>query len=206
MGYAWSNVNGTSTADDNRFVTTEDMAVKDYTLQLSTMPGGATGGARHVTIIRTVTNATPDTVTGGITVTGTNPAGETITELFAVGANGVTVTGTKWFKTVTKVHGNTGWVKGGADPDTIIVGCTVADIVAEGYGTLHGVQINTTAASTIVVADARGTIATLPASVAVGTFYEWDVDFAGYISITLNGASDITVLHSSSMPSTYAMS
>ena len=203
MGYSHTTLNGIqpAAADVDRFVTSVDMKVLTaYTVATPAMPEANT--ARHVTCTRTIAG-NADTP-GTLIITGTNLAGETLTETLTVGANGVLVEGTKWFCTVTGVQG-AGWVTNQA-ADAITVGCGADAIVAEGTGTLHGIQINTTAAGTITVSDASGTIAILPAAVAVGTFYLWDVIWSGYLRVVMAGASNVTLLHTGTMPSVYAMS
>lgn len=204
MGYGRTTLNGIqpAAAAVDRFVLSTAMVLGTYGAPANAaMPEANT--ARHVTITRTFAGGA-DTP-GTITVTGTNMAGEVITEILIPSAiDATTVTGAKWFKTVTAVTG-AGWsiVAGN---DTITVGCAADAIIAEGSGTLHGIQINTTAAGAITVSDAAGTIAVLPANVAVGTFYQWDVNWFGYLRVVMAGASNVTVLHSGSMPSSYALS
>jgi hypothetical protein len=204
MGHRYTNLAAaTAAADVDRFITVTDMKRGTYGAPVATtMPEAGT--ARHVTITLTRNNAV-DTTLGTVTITGTDLTGATITEVITPLDN-ATATGAKWFKTVTAVVGGNTWVKDAGAADSIEVGCGAATIIAQGTGTLHGIQINTTVASTITVSDASGTIATLPANVAVGTFYLWGVTFGGFLSVALGGASDITVIHSGSMPGTYAMS
>lgn len=59
-------------------------------------------------------------------------------------------------------------------------------------GFLHAITVNTTAANTVTISDANGTIGILKASVAEGT-YIYDVEFAGKLDIVTGGASDLTV-------------
>lgn len=200
MGHPYTHVSGTPTADDNGYVILVDMKVGDYGLAATFPPFGA----RHVTCKRTITD-TADTG-GTLVITGTDLSGGTISETLTVGADGVTVTGTKLFATVSKVTG-AGWVIDAVQQtkDQIIVGWDNVNAVATSSGTLHAIVINTTATSTIVVTDAQGTIATIPASVAVGTQYLYDVNYAGFLRVECGGASDITVIHSGSMPGSYSM-
>jgi len=205
MGYGRTALSGIqpAVADVDRFITTVDMALGDYApiANAGVMPEANT--ARHVTLTRTFAGAadTPGTVL----ITGTDLAGQVITETLTPSAVDATlVEGARWFRTVTNVT-SAGWVLAEGN-DTITVGCGADAIIAEGSGTLHGIQINTTAAGTITVSDAAGTIAVLPASVAVGTFYQWDVAWSGWLRVVMAAASNVTVMHSGSMPSTYAMS
>jgi len=203
MGYPWTYLSGIqpAVADVDRFVTDVHMKVATaYTVATPAQPEAST--ARHVTITRTF-DGLADTP-GTILVTGTNLAGQIITETLTPSAVDATlVEGAKWFQTVTAVQG-AGWIISGNN-DHITVGCGADAIIAEGSGTLHGIQINTTAVGTITVSDAAGTIAVLPVSVAVGTFYQWDVSWSGWLRVVMAAASDITVLHSGSNIFTYAM-
>jgi hypothetical protein len=170
------------------------MIVGAYTLANTTPP---TSGARKVTVTHTQVGGVTDTL-GTVTVTGTNLTGDTISEVLTP-VSASTVTGTKNFATIVSVVG-AGWVINTGN-DTIVVGCAAPAIVREGGGTLHSVMVNTTAAGTITIADSGGTIAVLPASVAVGTFYPYDVAFSGYLSFTVAAASDITVISSDNVSS-----
>jgi len=203
MGYPHSTLSAaTAAADPNLFVTDVHMKVATaYTVATPNMPEAGT--ARHVTLTRTF-DGLADTP-GTVLITGTNLAGQIITETLTPSAVDATlVEGSRWFHTVTGAQG-AGWIISGNN-DHIVIGCGAVAIIAEaGVGTLVGCQINTTAAGTITLADAGGTIAVLPASVAVGTWYRWEATFSGYLSVALAAASDITVLHSGSMPSSYAM-
>jgi hypothetical protein len=60
-------------------------------------------------------------------------------------------------------------------------------------GRLIRVIINTTAAGTITISDANGTVAIIAASAATGS-YEYDVKCAGRIRVITGAASDITVV------------
>jgi len=69
--------------------------------------------------------------------------------------------------------------------------------VDSGPGVLHGLSINTTAAGAITIYDsltATGTkIATIAASPAIGSYFEYDVSYSTGLTIVTAGASDITV-------------
>ncbi len=206
MGYQHTHLSAiTAAADPNLFVTDVHMKVATaYTVATPDMPELPT--ARHVTLTRTF-DSDADTP-GTVTLTGKSLAGQTISEVLIPSAIDATlVEGTKWFHKVTGSQGADWAIDTGAGPanDHIVMGCGAASIVAEGNGTLHGIAVNTTAAGTITIADATGTIAVLKASIAEG-LYLFDVNFAGYLSVVLAAASDITVIHSGSMPSSYAMS
>ncbi len=201
MGYPWTHLGAATVAVADQFVVSVDMKVGAYTLaNAGAMP---TAGARHVTVTHTAGD-TVDTL-GTITVTGRALSGQSISETIMPVANS-TVTGTKWFASVNAPTG-AGWVIDAAEgtKDTITVGCGADVIVAEGQGTLHAVVVNTTAAGTITLADAGGTIAVIVASITEGLQGPYETAFSGFLSVTLAAASDITVIHSGSMPQTYAM-
>jgi hypothetical protein len=203
MGYGHSHIAAVPVADVDRFFVSAHMVVGDYgaPANAGTMP---TAGARHVTITRTFDGAAD--VPGTVTVTGTDPSGQVISEILTPSAVDATlVTGTKWFVTVTAIAG-TGtppWSIVAAN-DTIEVGCDASHVVAVGSGVLKSIIVNATAAGAITVADAGGTIAVLKASIAEG-IYEFDCNWSGYLSVLPADASDLTIVHSGSMPSSYAM-
>lgn len=195
----YTNLAAATVASANGYVTSVAMKVGAYALA-ATAP---TSGARHVTCTRTVVVAA-DTP-GTIVVVGKGLSGQTITETLTPGAHTILVTGTKWFSSITSITG-VGWVISGAgDADTIVVGWDAQQAVATTGGHLVGLTVNTTAAGTITLTDARGAIAVLPNSVAVGQ-YLYDLDYSGFLRVELTAASNITIVHSGSMPQTYAMS
>lgn len=197
MGFPWSNLSAAPVASANGYVVSTDMKVGAYTLAA----GAPTSGARHVTCTRTVVGGA-DTA-GTIVVVGTDLSGQEITETLTPGANGILVTGTKFFASITSITG-VGWVTATGN-DTIVVGWDAVCAVRTGSGTLHSIVVNTTAAGIITVADQRGTIAVLPANVAVGS-YEYDVEYSGYLRVEPAAASNVTVVATPSVPTTYAMS
>ena len=203
MGYTWTHLSAiTAAADPNRFLEVANGAMKNaaYTLT-ATLDMPEAGTARKLTLTHVTVAAGTDAL-GTVTVVGKNLANQTITEVITPVADSL-VNGTKWFRSVTTVTG-AGWTIAGGN-DTIVLGCGATAIVAEASsGTVHGVAVNTTAAGAITVADATGTIAILVLSIAEG-MYPIDANFSGYLAVTLAGASDITVLHSGSKPTTYAM-
>jgi len=123
-------------ADVDRIVTSTNMIVGAYTV------AAQPDVPRNITVTRTVVATGADTG-GTIVIVGTNIDNVVITETITVGADGVTVAGTKAFKTVTSVTG-VGWVIAGGN-DTITVGVgtvlglaaalAVADIVLGILGT-----------------------------------------------------------------------
>jgi hypothetical protein len=197
MGFTKTRLSAANPAVANRFVTSVAMKVGAY----SVANGGAmpTPGARRITVTHTTVATGTDTL-GTVTVSGTGPRGEAISEVITPLADAV-ATGLKFFATVTGVVG-AGWVIAGGN-DTIVVGCEAGDVVFDGPGQLGAIVVNTTAAGTISLADAAGTFAVLKASIAEGV-YRFDVDVAGFLRVTLAAASDITVIHSVRLPSSYA--
>lgn len=195
MGYTKTRLAAANPAVTNRFVASTNMIVGAYTLAQTTQP---TPGPRRVTI--THTTATGVDTLGTIEVTGTDLRGEVISEVLTPVAAG-TATGTKFFVTVTDVVGS-GWVISGGN-DTIVVGCEAGTAVIDSPGVLHAIAVNTTAAGTITLADGSGTFAVMAASIANG-LYVYDVDVSGFLRVTLGAASDVTVIHTPRLPSTYA--
>jgi hypothetical protein len=193
MGHLRTHLAAANAAVANRFLAAGTaMKVGAYAVANSgAMP---TEGARHVTITHTAVGAA-DTL-GTITFTGRSLAGETISEEVTPTSGGV-ATGAKWFASVTGMTG-AGWATNTGD-DTISIGCGSEVIVSEGNGDLHGIAVNTTAAGAITLADAAGTIAVLKASIPED-LYEYGVRFGGYLKVTLAAASDVTVIHTGSMP------
>jgi hypothetical protein len=205
MGFQHSHIAAAPVADVDRFVLSTHMVNGTYGAPANsgTMP---TVGARHVTLTRTF-DGDADTP-GTVTVTGTDMAGQVISETLTPSAVDATlVTGTKWFRTVTAVSGAAWAIDGGGVPanDTITVGCDASHVVAVGAGVLKSIVINTTAAGAVTIADATGTIAVLPANATVG-HYVYDCTWNGYLSVLPAAASDLTIVHSGSLPSSYAMS
>ena len=204
MAYGWTNIAAAPAGDANGYLVSVAMKNGTYTLDATT----PTFGARHVTCTRTRNGiaGTEDTP-GTLTIVGTDLAGGTISEVLIPGAHTVVVTSSKFFASVTSATG-AGWARdaGAGSEDTLEIGWDNVNAVATSSGVLHAIVINTTAAGAITVADARGTIATIPSNVAVGTQYVYDVAYSGYLRVEPAAASNITIIHSGSMPSTYAMS
>jgi hypothetical protein len=201
MGWPRTHLSAaTAAADPDRFVVIGDGVMKNagYTLTSTTMP--ETGTARKITITHATVAAGTDTPLGTITIVGTDLSGSALTEVCVPVADATTTYG-KWFASVATITG-AGWTAVGGS-DTVTIGCAAVAIVAEGAGTLHSVSVNTTAAGTITLADSAGTIAVLKVSVTEGN-YLYDANWSGYLSVTLAAASDITVLHSGSMPVSFS--
>lgn len=187
------NLAAATAAVANRFVTSTNMIVGAYAVANASPPWQ---GGCLVTVTHTA-NTGNDTL-GTITVTGTDLAGNTISETITPLA-GTVATGTKIFRTVTGVTG-AGWVINGGN-DTITVGCAAGAYVCGTNGILYGVVINTTAAGTVVLSDSARTIATLKASIAEGDYlFLPGVDFVGYLKVALAAASDVTIVVSPTYP------
>jgi len=196
MGYNYTNVTGAVAGSANGYKTSVNMANGAYALD-ATAP---TFGCRHVTVARTVVNAADDP--GTITLVGTGLNGPQ-TEVIIPGTHGVTVTSAKFFSGLTSAT-QAAWAIGAVAADTIVIGWDNVNAVAIGQGVLHAVVINTAGAGAIYVGDARGKIASIPSNQAAGTQFLYDANFSGYLEVEpAAAASDITVLHSGSMPQTY---
>jgi hypothetical protein len=197
MGFQPTVISAAPAASANGYVVSVAMKVGAYTLAV-TKP---TFGARHVTLARTFVS-TGDTP-GTVVVVGTDPSGQTITETMTPGASGVTVTSTAFFASVASITG-VGWVSVAGD-DTIVFGWDAQNAVAVGPGgTLHAITVNATAAGAITVTDATGQLLQLKTSIAEGQ-YLYDINWSGFMRVEPAAASNITVAHTGSTPSTFAM-
>ena len=194
MGYTHSNTAATTAAVANRIVTSANMKVGTYTIA-NASPVWA-GGA-NITVTHTQVGGVTDTL-GTVVITGTNLAGQTITETITP-LDGTVATGTKVFRTVTIVQG-AGWVIDTGN-DTITVGVAAGNIVAAGTGSIGSVLVNNAVAAAVVLSDSSGTIITIPASQAAGTFYNLDgADFAGFLKVATTNTNDVTVFHTGTLP------
>jgi hypothetical protein len=175
----------------NGYVVSVAMGNKSYTLAAN----NPTSGARHITLVRTVVGAadTPGTVL----ITGTDMGGNAITETMTPGATGVTVTGTRFFATVSDITGS-GWTTNTGD-DTIVIGWDAQCALAAGSGSLRGFLVAVTHASTVTITDATGTLLVLPNSFPVG-WYQLDLGYSGYLRVETGGTQDFVVIHSPSTP------
>jgi hypothetical protein len=194
---AYTGIAATTAAVANRYVTTTNMIVGAYTLANTTpvWQGGA-----FVTVTHTGVTGT-DTL-GTIVVVGVDLSGQTRTESITPLEDTV-ATGTIPFRTITSITG-VGWVINVGN-DTIVCGVAAGSIVCGTGGTLYAIVINATAAATIVVSDSKRTIATLPSSAVVGHYiYGPGVEFGGFLKVATTSTNDITVIHTSTLPSTIA--
>ncbi len=168
----------------NRFVTSTNMANGAYTLANTTT---GTEGARQV--VATITGVGGNDTPGTIAIVGTDSNGGAINETLTLVAGG-TATSTRAFKTVTSIT-QAGWVIVSTN-DTIVIGTSAAVFATDRSGTLDRVFVGTTAAGTITLADAAGTIAVLKASIPEGS-YMFGLDFGGFLTVAMTAASDVTV-------------
>jgi len=194
MGLSYTNTAATTAAVTNRFVTTANMSLTPYTIANASpvWSGGCVVTVTHTTV------AGADTL-GTITIVGTDLGGAAISEVISPLA-GTAATGTKVFRTVTSAT-SVGWVAV-STADTIVIGCAAGNIAVGSGGSLGGILVNNAVAAAVVVSDARGTIVTVPASQAAGTYYNLGgVDFSGFLKVATTSTNDVTVFHTSTFPS-----
>lgn len=194
--YKGTNIAATTAAVTNRFVASTNMSLTPYTIA-NASPVWA--GGCNVTVTHT-TVAGADTL-GTLVIVGTDLHGQAVTETLTPSA-GTTVTGTKVFRTVTSAT-SVGWVAV-STADTLVIGCAAGSIVAIGGGALRSVAVNTTAAAAITISDSGGTIATLKSNVVEGVFV-YDIPWSGYLKVATTAANDVTIIHTTGVPSVYAM-
>ncbi len=200
----YTNLAASTAAVANRFVTSTNMKNGTYALA-NTTP--AWQGGAFVTVTHTVVGGVADTL-GTITVAGLDLAGLPQTDVITP-ASGTVATGVVPFRTITSITG-AGWTRdaGAGSEDTITVGVAAGAIVCGTGGSLGGIAVNATAAATVVISDAARTIATLKSSIAEGTYLNVSggIDFVGYLKVALTSTNDVTVFHSATWPTSYAMS
>lgn len=194
---AHSHFAAANAASADRFLNSVAMANGAYTLDETTI---GVDGARQVTLTH-ASGDTADTL-GTVTIVGKDLAGQTITEVLTPEAD-ATVTSTKWYRTLTSAT-QAGWVIDGAEgtADTITIGHGDPIMVLEGAGRLESVIVGTTSAGTITIADNTGTIAVLKANIVEGAV-PFGIDVTD-LTIDLAGASDVTIVHSPSLPGSFA--
>jgi hypothetical protein len=198
MGLIVTNTAATTAAVANRFVTSVNMANGAYTLA-NTTP--VWSGACFVTVTHTA--VTGNDTLGTITVVGVDLAGQTRTEVITPLA-GTVATGVVPFRTLVSAT-QAGWVINTGN-DTIVMGCAAGNIACGSNGQLGGVLVNNTVATAVTIADGARTILTIPASQAAGTYYNLNgVDFASNLRVVTTSTNDITVFHTSTLPSSFAM-
>lgn len=194
MGLAYTNTAATTAAVTNRIVASANMKVGTYTIANASP---VWSGGALITVTHTQVGGVTDTL-GTIAVAGTNLAGQAITETITP-LDGTVATSTQIFRTVTSVTG-AGWVVN-STADTIVVGVAAGSYVCSGGGSIGGILVNNSVAAAIVISDARGTIVTVPASQAAGTYYNLNgVDFSGYLKVATTSTNDVTVFHTTTFP------
>jgi hypothetical protein len=194
MGLTFTNTAATTAAVTNRIVASANMKVGAYTIANASP---VWSGGALITVTHTEVGGGVDTL-GTIDIVGTNLLGQTITETITP-LNGTVATSTKIFRSVTSVTG-VGWVIGTGN-DTIVVGVAAGNYACGSGGSLGGILVNNAVAAAIVVSDARGTIVTVPASQAAGTYYNLGgVDFSGYLKVATTSTNDVTVFHTATFP------
>lgn len=198
MGLTFTNTAATTAAVANRIVTSANMKVGTYTIANASP---VWSGAAFITVTHTQVGGVTDTL-GTITIVGTDLSGQTRTDVITP-LSGTVATGVVPFRTVTSVTG-AGWVINTGN-DTITVGVAAGNIACGSNGQIGGILVNNTVATAFTVSDAKGTIATIPASQAAGSYYNLHgVDFQGYLKVSTTSTNDVTVFHSVTLPSTFA--
>jgi hypothetical protein len=198
MGLTYTNTAATTAAVANRFVTSTNMANGAYTLA-NTTP--VWSGACFVTVTHTEVGGGVDTL-GTITIVGRDLSGQTRTEVITP-LNGTVATGVVPFRTLVSAT-QAGWVIGTGN-DTIVIGCAAGSIACGSGGSLGGILVNNSVAASIAISDAAGTIVTVPASQAAGTYYNLQgVDFSGFLKVATTSTNNVTVFHTPTQPQTYA--
>lgn len=193
MGYMVTNTSATTAAVTNRFVTSVAMKVGSYTIANASP---VWSGGCFVTVTHTI-NDTLDTL-GTITITGTNMCGQVQSESITP-LNGTVATSTKIYRTVTAATG-VGWVQGGTGADTIVIGCAAGNIACGSMGTLGGVLNNNNVATAVTISHAGGTIMTIPASTAAGTYFNLGgVEFNGWLKISTTSTNDVSLFHTATI-------
>jgi hypothetical protein len=115
-----------------------------------------------------------------------------------------TATSTKVYRTITSLT-QSGWIINVGN-DTIQFGVAAGAILVSGAGFLYAVVVNATAAAAVTISDSKRTIATLKVSIAEGHYiYGPGLEFTGFLKVATTSTNDITVLHSGTLPSSYAV-
>ena len=194
MGLTLTNTAATTAAVANRFVASASMKVGTYTIANASpvWSGGCFVTITHATV------ATGTDTLGTVTIVGTNMSGQTQTEVITPVADSV-ATSTKIFRTIVSATG-AGWVIAGGN-DTITIGCAAGNIACGSGGQVSGVLVNNSVATAFTVSHAGGTIMTVPASQAAGTYYNLGgVDFSGWLKVATTSTNDVTVFHTPTVP------
>jgi hypothetical protein len=195
-GFKTSSVVATTAAVAARLVASANMKVGAYTVAnggVAVWPGGF-----KVTVTQVADTA--DTM-GTVAFVGKDLFGNAITDTLIPVADS-TVTGTKIFSIVSTITG-AGWVIAGNN-DTLSCGVAADSYVATGGGYISKVIVDVLHATAFTISDSSGVLATYPASLPVGT-YPLDLPFSGFLKIATTNANGIRVIHTTGVPSTYAM-
>jgi hypothetical protein len=196
--FTLTNTAATTAAVANRIVTSTNMIVGAYTIANASP---VWSGGALITI--THTTATGADTLGTITIVGKDLAGQTISETITPVADSL-VSGAKIFRSVTSATG-AGWVINGGN-DTIVIGVAAGNYAAGSGGSLQGVLVNNSVAATVTISDGARTIMVIPASQAAGTYYEFDgVSYYANLKVATTSTNDITVFHTPTLPSSYAL-
>jgi hypothetical protein len=197
----YTGLSSTTAAVTNRIVVSANMANGTYTIANSGLAPWSQGGFQ-LTLTHTTVAGT-DTL-GTIAVVGVGLDGVAKTETLTPVAYS-TVTGVNIYRSITSMT-QSGWAAV-STADTIVAGVAAGAIVCGTSGKLYAVVVNTTQAATVVLADKSRTIGTLKASIAEGTYpYGPDgLDFSGFLRVSLTSTNDVTVVHTATLPTTYAL-
>jgi hypothetical protein len=201
MALKFTNIAATTAAVTNRIVTSTDMKVGAYTIANASPVWS--GGA--LITVGVTAGDTADTM-GTVVIVGKGLHGEALTETLTPVA-GSTVTGTKFFRSVTSATG-VDWVVDAVEStaDDIVIGVAAGSYVARGGGLLHSVIVNNAVAAAIVISDSAGTILTVPASQAAGSeFLMGPLPWSGFLKVATTSTNDVTVIHTPGVPTSYAM-
>ena len=181
-------------ADADYFWVSAAMKATAYTLLFSTMPDGL---ARSITAKRTTVDVAD---TGfALTVSGTDNAGNAISEQLALTTSATTYETTQAFKTFT-VAISPAWVIGGTTADNLIIGYGTRVSVKAGTGVLHGWYVNTAVATgAVTLTDGMPsptTLLVIPVGAAAGSYQAGlNIGFATQCSATFAGTGNITFIY-----------
>jgi hypothetical protein len=196
---AYTGIAASTAAVTNRFVASTNMSLTTYTIANGGLPvwqGGCNVTVTHTTVAGT------DTL-GTIALVGVGIDGQAKTEVLTPVADS-TVTSVNVYRSVTSLT-QAGWAAV-STADTIVAGCAAGAVCVGSSGILYAIVVNTTAAAAITISDSKRTIATLKASIAEGTYpFGPGLEFTGFLKVATTSTNDITVVHSGTFPTTYAL-
>jgi hypothetical protein len=197
----YTNLSSSTAAVTNRIIASTNMANGAYTIANSGLAPWSQGGFQ-LTLTHTTVAGT-DTL-GTIAVVGVGIDGVAKTETLTPVADS-TVTGVNIYRSITSMT-QAGWTAV-STADTIVAGVAAGAIVCGSQGKLFAVVVNTTAAAAVTLADRSRTIGVLKASIAEGTYpYGPEgLDFAGFLRVSTTSTNDITIVHTATTPTSYAL-